>query len=428
MRSQVAKNKIHFIGIGGVSMSALAEIAKKAGFEVTGSDIKSGGHSEKNITSDLDLVIYNSAINETSPGYIELNKALEMGIKTVSRGEYLATLVNESKNSIVVSGMHGKTTITTMIGQVLKNVGLNPTVIPGTYVKAFGANYLAGNNDYFVTEGCEYFDNFLHLKPKITVVTNIEEEHLDYFKDLDAIIDSFAKFISNVDKNGALIYFAGDKNIARAIDKATSRPKTMVGYGQFGDQYYKKLDFDLQIPGSHNRLNALAVLAVADYLGIERAKSQATLMNYVGAGRRMQIKGEKQGVLVVDDYGHHPTEITSTISALKEKYPKKRLVVAFWPHQYKRIESLYRRFLDCFAAADEIVLLPIYLVPGRDELSSVSSEKMADDLKKKGKKATAFDDQEEMVEYLAKSLQPNDLLLTIGIPPINQVAEKYLER
>lgn len=423
----MANNKIHFIGVGGVSMSALAEIAKKAGFDVTGSDLKTGGHSEKNITPDLDLVVYNSAINETSEGYIELKKALDMGLKTVSRGEYLATLVNQSKNSVVVSGMHGKTTITTMIGLVLKNSGMNPTVIPGTYVEAFGANYLAGTNDYFVTEGCEYYDNFLHLKPRVAIITNIEEEHLDYFKDLDAIINSFAKFISNISPDGLLAYHAGDKNIEEAIKRASSCPKTMISYGQLGNAKYKNLQFDLQIPGSHNALNALAVLVVSDFLGIDREESEETLKNYHGAGRRMQIKGEKQGVLVVDDYGHHPTEISSTIVALKEKYPGRRLIVAFWPHQYKRIESLYEQFLDCFESADEVLLLPIYLVPGRDEKTAVSSEKMAKDLSNKGKKVTSFLNQESMVTYLIKNLQPSNILLTIGIPPINQVAEKYLE-
>ncbi len=408
-------------------MSALAKIASEAGFAVTGSDLKTGGHKADNISKDLDLVIYNSAITKGSPGEVELIRAKELGLKTVSRGEYLARLVNKAKRSVVVSGMHGKTTITTLIGLVLKNNGNKPTVIPGTYVAEFGANYLLGSKDLIVTEGCEYHDNFLHLRPKIAVISNIEQEHLDYFGDLKTIIKSFAKFIENIDPDGCLVYFAGDENIRAALRLASKRPKTLVGYGQGGNVLYQKLGYKLKYPGAHNKLNALAVEAVADYLEVSRNITKKSLQSYQGAGRRLEIKGEKKGILVIDDYGHHPTEIKNTILALKEAYPGRRLVTAFWPHQYKRIESLFSDFAEALSLADEVLLLPIYLVPGRDEERPVSSKQLADEIQKKGTRAKSFPDQSSMVKYLNDTMAANSLLLTVGIPPINQVAEEFLE-
>lgn len=408
-------------------MSALSKIAESAGFIVSGSDIKTGGHSADNIHKDLDLVVYNSAITAGSPGEVELKRAKELGIATITRGKYLAKLVNEAKTSVVISGMHGKTTITTLIGLILKNHGDRPTVIPGTFVKEFGANYLLGSKDLIVTEGCEYYDNFLHLKPKIAVISNIEEEHLDYFADIKVIIRSFAKFIENIDKNGCLVYFADDQNIKEALKQAKNRPKILIAYGENGDSDYRELKYQLKYPGAHNRLNALAAMAVVNYLKIPEKITKQSLENYGGAGRRMEIKGERQGVLVVDDYGHHPTEIKNTIIALKEAYPEKRLVVAFWPHQYKRIESFFDDFVKVFVLADESLFLPIYFVPGRDEKRPVSSEQLAEEIRKKGSKSLAFPDQKSMIKYLNYKLAKNDLLLTIGIPPINLVAEKYLE-
>lgn len=419
--------KIHFIGCGGVSMSALMALAREAGSRVSGSDLKLGGHSADNIKRDFDLVVYTASITEGSEGYKELERAHELKIQTMSRGEYLASLVNQAEKSVVVSGMHGKTTVTTMIGLILQAADLKPTVIPGTTVKEFGGNYLAGSHDLLVTEGCEYYDSFLHLKPKIAVITNIEEEHLDYFKDLEAIIKSFATFISNIDQDGCLVYFSGDDNIKKAIERATNRPKILIPYGQGSGGDYQKLDIKLTVPGEHNRKNALAAQAVADYLVVSKSVSDQVLSDYQGAGRRMEIKGQPNGILVIDDYGHHPTEIKNTIKALKESYSDKRLVVAFWPHQYKRIASLFTEFSTSFKGADEVLLLPIYFVPGRDEKLDISSLQLAKAIADTGIKARSFKDQDEMVSYLVKSLTQNDLLLTIGIPPINQVAEKFIK-
>lgn len=419
--------KIHFIGCAGVSMSALMALAEKAGFKVSGSDLKIAGHSEDNIKDDLDIVVYTSSITEGSEGYKELKKARELGIKTMPRGQYLATIVNKTKNSVVVSGMHGKTTIATMLGLVLKAAGLKPTVISGTNVSEFGGNYLAGDGEYIVTEGCEYYDSFLHLKPTIAIITNIEAEHLDYFKDLNTIIESFAKFIGNIDPNGYLIYFAEDENINKAIARAVRKPKYLIAYGPGGDKKYLELKYKLNIPGEHNRSNALAVTVASDALLVSAALTKKTLINYRGAGRRMEIKGEVGGVLLVDDYGHHPTEIKKTISALKEFYPDKKIIVAFWPHQYKRIASLFSDFSQSFLEADQVLLLPIYFVPGRDEKLAVSSEDLASAIERNGKSVKVFGSVDIMVKYLQANLSSGDLLLTIGIPPINQVAEKYLK-
>lgn len=422
------KNKIHFIGAAGVSMSALRALADRAGFQTTGSDLKNGGHAKENIHPDLDLVVYTASITPGSPGFVELGEARKQGIKTVSRGEYLANLVNRAKHSIVVSGMHGKTTVTTMIGLILKEAGMNPTVLPGTFVKEFSANYLAGDSDLIVSEGCEYFDAFLNLKPKIAVITNIEEEHLDYFNNLDNIIQSFARFIENIDPNGVLIYQATDKNIGLALSQAQHHPQNIIAYGKQGELKYQKLGFNLSIPGEHNRENALAAEAVADFMGVKPEVIKSVLMDYKGAGRRMEIKGQIKGITVIDDYGHHPTEIKATIRALREFYPNKRLVVAFWPHQHKRIAALFNDFKTAFNEVDELLLLPIYFVPGRDEKVDISSEKLAKAIEGNGFGVRVFPDEDNLVDFLLKEIKEGDLLLTIGIPPINKVAEKYLNK
>jgi len=421
--------KIHFIGIAGVSMSALSKIAKSYGYQVSGSDLKLAGHSEENISKDLDLVVYTASITENSPGFVELKKARELSIKTITRGEFLAEIVERYKISVVVSGMHGKTTVTTMIGKILNQAGFNPTVLPGTFVKEFAGNYLLGDSKIIITEGCEYYDSFLNLKPKIAVITNIEEEHLDYFGSLDKIIKSFATFISNIDQDGVLIYLADDKNIQAAIKLASRIPKKIVAYGPNGDNGFLKYKFETNLPGEMNRLNSLAAYAVAKEFCIDESKIEKTLKNYQGVARRMEFLGEKNQVLIYDDYGHHPTEIRNTILALKEKFPEKKQNVVFWPHQYKRIKSLFKEFVESLAIADQVFLLPIYFVPGRDQKNDLKSDDLAREINrsKKTKTARVYDNPDQIVEEIKYSLGENDVLLTIGIPPVYEVANKFLE-
>ena len=421
--------KIHFIGIAGVSMSALSRIAEAYGYQVTGSDIKITGHDKKNITKDLDLVVYTASITDGSPGFVELKRARELSIKTVTRGQFLSMIVSLFETSVVISGMHGKTTVTTMIGKILHQAGLKPTVLPGTVVKDFAGNFLLGEKKIIVTEGCEYYDAFLNLKPKIAVITNIEEEHLDYFGSLEKIISSFASFISKIDPDGTLIYPADDENIRAAIRIAKNCPGKLIAYGPGGDQGYLKYKFETNLFGEMNRLNCLAAYVVAKELSIEDSIIKKTLLNYSGVSRRMEYLGERNHVLIYDDYGHHPTEIKNTVLAIKEKYPEKKINLVFWPHQYKRIESLFEDFARTLSMADRVMLMPIYFVPGRDQISSLVAADLARRINqiKKDSIAQDFPNQEELVRFIKKNLNRDDLLLTIGIPPIYQVAKAFLE-
>jgi UDP-N-acetylmuramate--alanine ligase len=421
--------KVHFIGIAGVSMSALSKIAKSYGYQVTGSDIKLAGHNENNITKDLDLVVYTASITKGSPGFIELKKARDLSIKTITRGEFLAEIVNRYETSVVVSGMHGKTTVTTMIGKILNQAGLRPTVLPGTVVKEFAGNYLLGDSKIIVTEGCEYYDSFLNLRPKIAVITNIEEEHLDYFGTLDKIIKSFATFISNIDRDGVLIHLANDKNIQAAVKLASRLPKKIIAYGPNGDEGFIKYKFETNLFGGMNRSNCLAAFAVAKEFSIDESKIEKTLKNYHGVSRRMEFLGERNQTLVYDDYGHHPTEIKNTILALREKYPDKKQNVVFWPHQHKRIKALFKEFAKSLAIADKVFLMPIFFVPGRDQKNNFTSDDLAKEINqlKKSEIAQAFPNSDQIIKKIRYSLGENDILLTIGIPPIYEVANKFLE-
>lgn len=415
--------KYHFIGDQGISMSGIKKYLLSRGHEVSGSDIKTNGHKAENITPDIDLVVRSSAINPGSAGWAEVVAAKKLGIRVMKRSELLQEIAKDKK-MIAISGMHGKTTVTTMTGLFLIKAGYDPTVLVGERVRDFHDEVLyIGNSDWFVMEACEYDRSFLDFYPYILILTNIDEEHLDtYPKGLPEIKEAFTEYLGHVPDNGVIIACKDDANVVDVIEKSGTKAK-IIYYGK-STENYNDLDFDLNIPGEHNRLNALAVVALGDYLKIDRGVAKETLKSFQGARRRFEFKGSINGCDIIDDYGHHPTEIKATINALSEKYPSKKKVVVFWPHQYKRIKPLLQQFAGAFSGADEVILKPIFLVPGRDEKLDVSSDDLADLISKDGKKVKIFEQDDEIVNFLRKELNKDSVLLTIGIPPVYRIAEE----
>ena len=417
--------KYHLVGDQGVSMSAIRYILEQSGNIVTGSDLKSGNHNIKYITDDIDYVIRSSAISPGSPGWIEVLEAEKRGIKIFKRSEFLAELTKD-KFLIAVSGMHGKTTVTALAGLTLIEAGLDPTVLVGEKLNEFGNQAVRiGKSKYFVLEACEYDRSFLDLAPDIAILTNIDLEHLDtYPGGMNEIKEAFQHFITKIKKNGTLIVCEKDENLVKVAKTARSDIKVI----HYGDEENINVDKDkIALIGQHNRLNAEAVFALADFLKINKNYVSRVLANFKGAKRRLEYKGEFRGMPIFDDYGHHPTEILTTIKALREKFPNKKIIMVFWPHQYKRILPLKEYFINALSTADEIILKPIYLVPGRDAKLDITSEELADKLQKLGKKSKVINSDNKIVEYLKSSSDKDRVILTIGIPPIYKVADLLLK-
>lgn len=416
----------HFIGDQGISMSGIKKYLLSRGHRVTGSDIKTNGHKAENITPDIDLVVRSSAINPGSAGWPEVEAAQKLGIKVIKRSQLLQEIA-KNKKMIAISGMHGKTTVTTMAGLLLIEAGFDPTVLVGERVRDFHDEVLyIGESDWFVMEACEYDRSFLDFYPNILILTNIDEEHLDtYPGGLPEIKEAFTEYLKHVSEDGAIIACKDDSDVVEVIERSKTRAE-VVYYGESLDRF-NSLDFELKIPGKHNRLNALSVVALADHLKIDHEFIKKTLQNFQGARRRFEIKGTVNGCDVIDDYGHHPTEIKATINALAERYPLKKKIVVFWPHQYKRIKPLLKEFAAAFSEADEVILKPIFLVPGRDEKLDVSSQDLAELISKKGKEVKIIENDDEIVELLQRELDDNSVLLTIGIPPVYKIAEQLIK-
>lgn len=418
--------KYFLIGDRGISMRGIKKYLDHEGFEVEGSDLKTTGHSGKNITSDIDLVVRSSAINPGSLGWSEVEAAKKFGIEVVKRSEFIGE-ITKNKKLIAVSGMHGKTTITSMAGLLLINAGFDPTVLVGEEVADFNNDVIRiGKSDWFVLEACEYDRSFLDFYPQILILTNIEEEHLDtYPGGLPEIKKAFLKYINdNVSDDGIIIACQDDPNVVEILKSAKTKAR-IVYYG-FSSFRFNKLTFKLKIPGKHNIQNALAVMALANVLAIPDSIFQETLEKFSGAKRRFEKLGQYRGADIIDDYGHHPTEIRSTIEALNEQYPKKKKYVVFWPHQYKRILPLLDDFSKAFTLADEVIIKPIYLVPGRDEVLKISSMDLVEKINKQKQNAKYLGTDSEIVQYLKANLNKDSVLLTIGIPPVYEIGQAIL--
>lgn len=451
--------KIHFIGIGGTSMSGLAHIALQKGFKISGSDMrpciytekleKEGhrvfiGHRAENIPDDCDLVVYTPAINESNP---ELKEAFRRGLPVMQRKEFLGWLTSLYPCTIAVSGTHGKTTTSSMISMMLLNAGLDPTISIGGTIPEIDSNYRFGNSQYFVTEACEFVDSFLHSVHRIAVILNVEEDHLDYFKGgIRQIRSSFLKFAQIVPKDGLLILNGDDPSLSFIKEECDCKVYTFglerhndftvtgIRYSPLGLPEFSVLKqgkllghFRLSVPGRHNVLNALAAIVCGDYLNIPLESIKKTLSNFKGARRRFEFRGEVNGIKVFEDYAHHPTEVEITIEACRN-YKHRKLWVVFQPHTYSRVHYFFDQFVKALGTCDFLVMNDIY--SDREANAwGVSSEMVARTVTERyGTPAVSISSFEDIVSFLAARLQPGDLVLVAGSQSINQVAFMLVDK
>jgi UDP-N-acetylmuramate--alanine ligase len=434
---------IHFVGIGGIGMSGIAELLLNLGYKVSGSDLNSsaitkkleglGGRIYKGHKSEwiegADVVVTSSAISPDNP---EVTRARDTTVPVIQRAEMLAELMRLQKYGIAIAGSHGKTSTTAMVSWMLANAGLDPTVVIGGKVDALGGNAKLGQGEFLVAEADESDGSFLKLSPVLEVVTNIDLEHLDYYRDIDHIKATFLDFIDKVPFYGAAIVCLDDGNVADILPKISKR---IITYGLtpqadiYGDNLFydngrvhftvrqdgEKLgELSIAPPGNHNVYNSLAAVCVGLELQMEFSKIKAGLESFAGVQRRMQKKGEIDEITVVDDYGHHPTEIRATLGAIKQAWPDKRLVVLFQPHRYTRTKALFREFQTCFHQADLLVMTEIYAA-SEQPMEGVSGEKLLVAAKKHGQKRVLYiKDVDTMARKLLPHLEKGDLVLTLG--------------
>jgi len=406
--------KIYIIGIGGIGVSALAQYYIEKGHEVSGSDLASSeitdmmqkkgariviGQSAENININIDLVVHTSAVKA---GNAEYDKAKELGIKMLTYAEALGELTKEYY-TIAIAGSHGKSTTTAMMALVLIKAGLDPTVIVGTKLREFGgSNFRSGKGKYLVIEACEYDSSFLHYQPKIIAVTNIDKEHLDYFKTFANVKKAFKDFMAKVPADGFLYY---KKNLSAS------------------NKDFKKIKNVLKVPGRHNVFNAMAVLVVARHLGINDNLILEALSEFTGTWRRFEEI--KPGI--ISDYAHHPNEVSATLQAAREKFANKKIWVIFEPHQHQRTHYLFNDFVKVFRKAkiDKIIITDIYDVAGREENEinkKTSSEKL---VKKIGKKNVVYLPLIEAERLVKENIKPGDIVLIMGAGSIYKLAEKF---
>ena len=447
---------LHFTGIGGISMSALAEIMISRGFTVTGSDShesKITDHLESlgakifynqvagNISSDIDVLIYTAAIKQDNP---ELVKAKELGIPLLTRAEFLGQIMLNYPMAIGVSGTHGKTTTTSMLSQIMLEGNTDPTILVGGIMPAIHGNTRVGHSDKLITEACEYTNSFLSFKPNMAIILNVAADHLDFFKDLDDIRHSFRKFAELVPDDGFLVinsdidnleYFTDGlkcKVITVGSDPAKSDySATNIEFDQFAKGSYdlvvngeKSFHVALNVTGEHNIYNSLAAIAAAHAMGISDENIKAGLTQYGGTDRRFQYKGKVGDVTIIDDYAHHPDEITATIKTAKH-YPHKKMWVVFQPHTYSRTKSLLPEFGKALKEADAVVLADIYAAREKDTLG-VSSLDVKKEIEKYGTEVHYYPSFSEIENFLLESCSPGDLLITMGAGDVVKIGENLL--
>lgn len=421
----ISEQKIFMIGIGGIGMSALAQLLAHDGKQVSGSDRDDSpttellgargipviiGQKAENITPDIQLVVCSDAIAEDHP---ERVRAKELGIRTVSYFQALG-VVSASYRTLAVSGTHGKTTTTGMLGGILRMCGVDPTVIVGSIVRDFESNYVAGKSDVFVVEACEYRGHLLELFPEILVITNLEWDHTDYFQNLEALQDTFRIAVQKVPQGGTIVTNPNDPNIAPLLDAASAR---IV-------DYTKEQVPELRLIGEFNRMNARAAKSAAKVLQPELAEEciDKALAEFHGSWRRFEYKGEtKKGAQVYDDYAHHPTAIEKTIVGVREKFPGKQIVVAFHPHLFSRTRDLFDGFVRALAIADRVIIAPIYAAREPDD-PSISNHILAEAVASIGASARALDSFED-IELALREYGSDTVIITMGAGDIYHVAD-----
>lgn len=443
---------IHFIGIGGIGMSGIAEILHNLNYHVTGSDIKVSdttrhlenlgikvyiGHNANNITNPH-VVVISSAISPDNP---EVIAAKHKSIPVIPRAEMLAEL-GRLKYGILVAGAHGKTTTTSLLATILAEGGLDPTIVIGGKLKAIGGNARLGSGDFIVAEADESDGSFLKLNPAIAVITNIDKEHLDFFKNIDALKEAFLKFANKIPFYGTTVICIENDHTKEIIPFIERRVLT-YGYSHDANFYPKNIDsferkmsfdvffnnvyldrFTIPIPGMHNVLNSLAAIAVAMELQIPEDVIKNALFNFAGIQRRFELKGEAKGLKIFDDYGHHPTEIKATLSAARNCFKENRLIVIFQPHRYTRTRDLMQEFAESFNDADLLYLMDIYPA-GESPIEGINSETLFRKLRQiRQKDAYYIPKKDELLIHLKKMIKEGDIILTIGAGDVYKIGEE----
>lgn len=450
---------IYFIGIGGISMSGLAEILLSEGFTVSGSDWNrspltellesQGAHinygkpqKAENITDDIDVVVYTAAVHADNPEYAEV---IRRGIPSLTRAQLLGQMMKNYKLPVAVSGTHGKTTTTSMISEVLMAADQDPTISVGGILKSIGGNIRVGKSELFVTEACEYTNSFLSFFPQIGIILNIEEDHLDFFKDLDDIRSSFRRFAELIPEDGLLIISGEIPGYEEIISGLSCRVLTF-GLTDRCDYYASDIRYDdrgnaafdfsgssgmihpvhLGVPGEHNVLNALAALVLAHDLQLDMACASEALHTFRGTDRRFEYKGEMNGVTIIDDYAHHPTEIAATLHA-SANYPHKTLWCIFQPHTYTRTQAFFHEFAQALSLADQVILAEIFAAREVNTLG-ISSRDLAEEIKKLGIPCHYFATFKEIENFVSENCTHGDLLITMGAGDVVNIGENLLKK
>ncbi len=447
---------VHFIGIGGISMSGLAEILLDRQFRVSGSDAKESpltlsleqkgarvcyGQRASNIQEDTDLIVYTAAIHPDNP---EFARAVEMQIPMLTRAELLGQVMKNYDMSIAVAGTHGKTTTTSMLSHVLLDSDYDPTISVGGILPSIGGNIRVGHSQNFITEACEYTNSFLSLFPKIGIILNMDADHLDFFKDLEDIRHSFRRFAELLPENGTLIINADTPSYeqitrdlpCKVVTYGLENPDAMytasdIRFDKYGHASFTVLcngrkigSFFLKVPGIHNVSNALASIACAQLLEIPVDLIVKGLSGFTGTDRRFQLKGEVQGVTVVDDYAHHPTEICATLRAAAN-YPHRKIWCVFQPHTYTRTSALLSEFAQALTLADHVILADIYAAREKNTIG-ITSEDLQKEILKLGSPCEYFPTFDEIENYLLSNCEEGDLLITMGAGDVVRIGEHLL--
>lgn len=451
----VKQSKSYFlVGIGGIGMQAVARLLKSLGNQVAGSDMRDFearpdlesdgitvyiGHDASHITSEIDEVIYSVAVPQNNP---EIEQAEKLKIPLRRRLEVVGEIMQE-KNGIAVAGTHGKTTTTTMIMLILQAAGRKPTAMIGAEVRTMKSNFLFGTGPAMVVEACEYGRSFLDLRPKIIVLTNIEADHLDYYKDLDDIKQAFIDFVQLLPKDGLVIANGDDENVREVVERAKPPRVVWAGFGENNQIRATDLEFiegslffsmngfrlHLHVPGRHNVHNAVMAWAVARELGVDDVTVQYALHDdFKGAARRFEILGTTKGITFMDDYAHHPTEIRALLEGAKQYFQGRRLVVVFHPHQYSRTRILLDDFANSFKDADLVVVAPIYAVRDTEEdKKSVNSEKLVEKINQVSANAKYVGDFPAIKEFMLETVRPGDVVVTLGAGQADVFGRELLE-
>jgi len=443
--------KIHFVGIGGIGMSGIAEVLLNLGYKVSGSDLRSSditerlagfgaeigiGHKAENL-QNVDVVVISSAVHDDNPEVVE---ARRLHVPVIPRAEMLAELMR-MKYGIAIAGTHGKTTTTSMAASILGHAGIDPTIVIGGKLNAIGTNAQLGQGKFLVAEADESDGSFLVLSPTIAVVTNIDADHLDFYSGIEEIRETFVEFINKVPFYGLAVLCLDDKNIREILPQVKKRYMTYglssqadirathVRHDGFNTSFvahykgYRLGEISFRMPGAHNVLNAMACIAVAMELDVPFAAIQEGFAKFGGVGRRFTVKGEPKGIMVVDDYGHHPAEIRATLAAARQGWPERRIIAAFQPHRYTRTHELFDEFVTAFYDADVLVLTDVYAA-GEQPIEGATAERLAAEVLRHGQKdVTWIADREKIPAHLAGMVREGDIVITLGAGNIWQQGE-----